>query len=36
MIFPNEENQAVAIEQKTCDENCENCDKKEDCDKDEE
>lgn len=34
-IFPNEDNQAVAIEQKTCDENCENCDKKEDCDKDE-
>lgn len=36
MIFPNEDNQSVAIEQKTCDENCENCDKKEDCDKDEE
>lgn len=36
IIFPNEDNQAVAIEQKTCDENCENCDKKEDCDKDEE
>lgn len=36
MIFPNEDNQAVAIEQKTCDENCENCDKKEDCDKDDE
>lgn len=35
-IFPNEDNQAVVIEQKTCDENCENCDKKEDCDKDEE
>lgn len=35
-IFPNEDNQAVAIGQKTCDENCENCDKKEDCDKDEE
>lgn len=34
-IFPNEDNQAVAIEQKTCDENCEDCDKKEDCDKDE-
>lgn len=34
-IFPNEDNQAVAIEQKTCDENCDNCDKKEDCDKDE-
>ena len=34
-IFPNEDNQAVAIEQNTCDENCENCDKKEDCDKDE-
>lgn len=34
-IFPNEDNQAVAIEQKTCDENCENYDKKEDCDKDE-
>lgn len=34
-IFPNEDNQAVAIEKKTCDENCENCDKKEDCDKDE-
>lgn len=34
-IFPNEDNQTVAIEQKTCDENCENCDKKEDCDKDE-
>lgn len=34
-IFPNEDNQAVAIKQKTCDENCENCDKKEDCDKDE-
>lgn len=34
-IFPNEDNQVVAIEQKTCDENCENCDKKEDCDKDE-
>lgn len=34
-IFPNEDNQAVAIEQKTCDENCENCDNKEDCDKDE-
>lgn len=29
-IFPNEDNQAVAIEQKTCDENCEDCDKKED------
>ena len=28
-IFPNEDNQAVAIEQKTCDENCENCDKDE-------
>lgn len=35
-IFPNEDNQAVAIEQKTCDENCEDCDKKEDCDKDKE
>lgn len=35
-VFPNEDNQAVAIEQKTCDENCEDCDKKEDCDKDEE
>lgn len=35
-IFPNEDNQAVAIEQKTCDENYEDCDKKEDCDKDEE
>lgn len=35
-IFPNEDNQAVAIEQKTCDENCEDCDKKGDCDKDEE
>lgn len=35
-IFPNEDNQAVAIEQNTCDENCEDCDKKEDCDKDEE
>lgn len=34
-IFPNEDNQAVAIEQKSCDENCEDCDKKEDCDKDE-
>lgn len=34
-VFPNEDNQAVAIEQKTCDENCEDCDKKEDCDKDE-
>lgn len=34
-IFPNEDNQAVAIEQKTCDKNCEDCDKKEDCDKDE-
>lgn len=34
-IFPNEDNQAVAIEQKTCDENCEDCAKKEDCDKDE-
>lgn len=34
-IFPNEDNQAVAIEQKTCDENCEDCDKKEDCGKDE-
>lgn len=34
-IFPNEDNQAVAIEQKTCDENCEDCDKKEDCDKNE-
>lgn len=34
-IFPNEDNQAVAIEQKTCDENCEDCDKKEDRDKDE-
>lgn len=34
-IFPNEDNQAVAIEQKTCDETCEDCDKKEDCDKDE-
>lgn len=29
MIFPNEDNQAVAIEQKTCDENCEDCDKDE-------
>ena len=36
VIFPNEDNQAVAIEQKTCDENCEDCDKKEDCNKDEE
>lgn len=36
VIFPNEDNQAVAIEQNTCDENCENCDKKEDCNKDEE
>lgn len=35
-IFPNEDNQAVAItEDKSCDENCEDCDKKEDCDKDE-
>lgn len=32
MIFPNEDNQAVAIEQeKTCDDNCEECDKQEDC-----
>ena len=36
VIFPNEDNQAVAIEQKTCDENCEDCNKKEDCNKDEE
>ena len=35
-VFPNEDNQAVAItEDKSCDENCEDCDKKEDCDKDE-
>ena len=32
MIFPNEDNQTVAIEQeKTCDDNCEECDKQEDC-----
>ncbi len=32
MIFPNEDNQAVAIEQeKTCDDNCAECDKQEDC-----
>lgn len=32
MIFPNEDNQTVAIEQeKTCDDNCAECDKKEDC-----
>ena len=32
MVFPNEDNQAVAIEQeKTCDDNCAECDKQEDC-----
>lgn len=32
MFFPNEDNQAVAIEQeKTCDDNCAECDKQEDC-----
>ena len=32
MIFPNEDNQAVAIEQeKTCDGNCAECEKQEDC-----
>ena len=32
-VFPNEDNQAVAItEDKSCDENCDECDKKEDCD----
>ncbi len=32
LIFPNEDNQAVAIEQeKTCDDNCAECDKQEDC-----
>lgn len=32
MIFPNEDNQTVAIEQeKTCDDNCAECDKQEDC-----
>lgn len=32
MIFPNEDNQTVAIEQeKTCDDNCEECEKQEDC-----
>ena len=32
MIFPNEDKQAVAIEQeKTCDDNCAECDKQEDC-----
>ena len=32
MIFPNEDNQAVAIEQeKTCDDNCAECEKQEDC-----
>ncbi len=32
IIFPNEDNQAVAIEQeKTCDDNCAECDKQEDC-----
>ncbi len=37
VIFPNEDNQAVAIEKETpCDENCDECDKKEDCNKDEE
>lgn len=37
VIFPNEDNQAVAIEKETpCDENCDECDKKEDCKKDEE
>ena len=31
LIFPNEDNQAVAIEKETpCDENCDECDKKED------
>lgn len=36
-VFPNEDNQAVAItEDKSCDENCDECDKKEDCKKDEE
>lgn len=36
VIFPNEDNQAVAIEKETpCDENCDECDKKEDCNKDE-
>lgn len=37
VIFPNEDNQAVAIEKETpCDENCDECDKNEDCNKDEE
>ena len=37
VIFPNEDNQAIAIEKETpCDENCDECDKKEDCKKDEE
>ncbi len=32
MIFPNEDNQAVAIEQdETCDDNCAECDKQENC-----
>ncbi len=32
MIFPNEDNQAVVIEQeKICDDNCAECDKQEDC-----
>lgn len=32
LIFPNEDNQAVAIEQdETCDDNCAECDKQEDC-----
>lgn len=32
MIFPNEDNQTVAIEQeKTCDDNCAECDRQEDC-----
>lgn len=32
MIFPNEDNQTVAIEQeKTCDDNCAECEKQEDC-----
>lgn len=32
MIFPNEDNQAVAIEQEEiCDDNCAECDKQEDC-----
>lgn len=37
VMFPNEDSQAVAIEQEnTCDDNCAECDKQEDCQKDNE